>query len=150
VQAAINSNLGYFLTMENTVPSPLAGTLGADPLNYIGQSLYLADPFLLANIDEFRIYSGAMSAAQVAADHVLGPNQLIGTGTSVKLTATKSGGNIVLKWPTSSALVTVLSSTSLSGPWATFSSNGLTTDGSGNYQLTVPATGTIRFFRLLE
>jgi hypothetical protein len=150
VQAAINSNLGYFLTMENTVPSPLAGTLGADPLNYIGQSLYVADPFLQANVDEVRIYSGAMGAAQVAADHALGPNQLIGVGTSVKLSASKSGSSIILKWPTSSALVTVLSATSLSGPWTTFNSSGLTTDGSGNYQLTVPANNTVRFFRLLE
>ena len=56
-----------------------------DLLNYIGQSLYTDDPGLLANIDEFRIYNGPLTAAQIAADNALGPNQLRGTSTSVNL-----------------------------------------------------------------
>jgi hypothetical protein len=136
-------------TYTNT--SILNFTLGADPANTIGESLYSGDPGLLANVDEFRIYTNALTPAQIAADNALGPNQLIGTSTSVRLTASLSGTNAVLKWPTTSALLTVQTSSSLGAGavWTTVA-NPLTTDGSGNYQMTVPATGTAQFFRLQE
>ena len=57
----------------------LAYQIGADPVNYLGASLYGADPGLNGSIDEFRIYNGQLTAAQVAADNALGPNQLRGT-----------------------------------------------------------------------
>jgi hypothetical protein len=131
--------------------SILAFTLGGDTNNYIGQSLYAADPGLLANIDEFRIYNTALTAGQIAADHALGPNQLIGTSTSVNLSSSVVGNNIVLKWPTTSALVTVMSSSTLgaSAAWTPVAVP-LTTDGSGNYQVTVPVTGSAQFFRLQQ
>jgi hypothetical protein len=116
--------------------------------NYIGQSLYTGDPGLLANIDEFRIYNGPLTAAQVAADNALGPNQLRGTSTSVSLSAARSGGNVVLSWPTTSALVTLMSSPTLgsSAVWTSVNTSSLVVVG-GKYQITVPATGTA-FFRL--
>ena len=133
--------------------------LAADPLNYIGQSLYagnpnaipvvLPDPGLLANVDEFRIYTNALTAAQVAADHVLGPNQFIGTSKNVRLSASLSGGHPLIKWPTSSALVSLMSSPALgtNAVWTAVNGN-LGTDGNGNYQMTVPATASAQFFRL--
>jgi hypothetical protein len=131
--------------------SILAFTLGADTNNYIGQSLYAADPGLLANIDEFRIYNTALTPGQIAADHALGANQMIGTSTSVSLTASLVSTNIVLKWPTTSALVTVQTSSSLgAGAVWTPVTSPLATDGSGNYQMTVPASGTAQFFRLQQ
>jgi Concanavalin A-like lectin/glucanases superfamily len=131
--------------------SILANNLGADPLNYIGQSLYTTDLGLLANVDEFRIYTNALTAAQIAADHALGPNQFIGTSLSVSLTASSSGGNAIIKWPTTSALVALLSSPTLgTGAVWTPVAGTLTTDGSGHYQMTVPATGNARFFRLSQ
>ena len=151
VLAASDVNQAYYLAYENTTASPLASTLGADPNNYIGQSLYTTDPGLLATIDEFRIYNGALSAAQVAADYALGPNALLGSSTSVKLSAKVSGSNMVLKWPTSSALVTLMASSSLgpSASWSQVATGGsLTTDGSGNYQISIPLSGSKRFFRL--
>lgn len=134
-------------TYTNT--SILNFTLGADPYAFIGESLYSTDPGMLANVDEFRIYNSALSPGQVAADYALGPNQLIGTSTSVRLTASLASTNIVLKWPTTSALVTVQTSSSLGAGavWTPVSST-MTTDGSGNYQMTVPASGTAQFFRL--
>jgi hypothetical protein len=128
--------------------SILAYTLGTDPTNYIGQSLYTGDPGLLANIDEFRIYKGPLTAGQVAADKALGPNQIMGTSTNVSLHATFSGGNMMLSWPTTSALVDLMSSPVL-GPgavWTPVNTSSLTVVG-GNYQLAVPATGA-RFYRL--
>jgi hypothetical protein len=127
--------------------SILSYTLGTDPNNYIGQSLYTGDPGMLANISEFRIYTNALTAAQIAATQVLGPNQLLGTSVNTSLSASASGGNVILKWPTTSALVTLLSSPTLgaSAVWTSVAAP-LTVVG-GNYQVTVPASGTL-FFRL--
>jgi hypothetical protein len=41
---------------------------------FIGRSVYDADPYLQASIDEFRIYSGALTPAQVALTHKGGPS----------------------------------------------------------------------------
>jgi Bacterial Ig-like domain (group 2) len=171
----INGALAVTQTMFNNLLDPvayagptynsgsiLAYTLGADPLNYIGQSLYAGnpnvtppvapDPGLLANIDEFRIYSNALTPAQIAADHALGPNQFIGTGTVVSLTPSQSGGNLVLKWPTSSALVALVSSPTLGvgAVWSQVNMGALTTDGAGHYQISIPATGSAQFYRLQQ
>ncbi len=128
--------------------SILKYTLGTDDVNYIGHSLYNADPTLNGSIDEFRIYNGPLTAAQIAADHALGPNQFIGTSTNVALHASRSGGNLVLTWPTSSAMVTLVSSPKLgSGAVWTAVPNALAVSG-GNYQVTLPATATTAFFRL--
>jgi len=54
--------------------SILAYTLGADNLNYIGQSLFSTNQTLNASIDEFRIYDGPLSRAQVMASYQAGPN----------------------------------------------------------------------------
>ena len=139
--------------------------LGNDPVNYIGQSLYnpalyspnpatgLGDPGLLANVTEFRIYNGPLTPTQIAADYALGPDQLIGTSTSVSLSASVSGGNVILKWPTTSALVTLLSSPTLgSGAvWTRVNTaNGALTVGGSNYQVTVPDNGVAQFFRLQQ
>jgi hypothetical protein len=131
-----------------TNASLLPYTLAADPLNYIGKSLYNADPGLLGSINEFRIYNGALSAGNIAADNALGPNQLVGTSTTVSLSAVSAGGgNVTISWPTSSALVNLLSSPTLgtSAVWTPV--NGTLTVSAGRYQITVPATGN-QFFRL--
>ena len=120
---------GVLAAINNSVTHALAATLGSDPLNALGVSLYAADPFLTGSIDELRIYNGPLSAAQIAADHALGPNQLIGTTMNVSLSASLSGGNVVLKWPTTSALVDVISSPVL-GPGASWTAvNGPLTAG---------------------
>lgn len=134
--------------------SVLTYTLGADPNNYLGHSLYVADPGFMGSIDECRIYNGPLTASQVAADNALGPNQLRGASLApVSLGAVRSGGNVVLTWPTTSALVTIQASPVL-GPSATWTavtvpSGALTTSG-GNYQLTLPISGTAQFYRLSE
>jgi hypothetical protein len=122
--------------------------LVGNPFNYIGKSLYNADPTLNATVDEVRIYKGPLTAFQVAADHALGPSQLIGSSTNVTLSASGSGASVVIKWSTTSALVDLMSSPVL-GPgavWTPVNTSGLTVVG-GKYVLTVPATGNM-FYRL--
>jgi hypothetical protein len=41
--------------------------LGNTPNNYIGRSQYSADPYLDGDIDEFRVYSRALSATEIQA-----------------------------------------------------------------------------------
>ena len=121
----------------------------ADPDNFIGRDDYDNDPFLNGSIAEFRIYNTALTAAQVSADHVLGPNAVIGSNTHVSLTSSLDGlGNILLSWPTTSAYVTLVSTTSLPGDcWAPVSNGTLAIVG-GNYVETVPITGSSQFFGL--
>ena len=132
--------------------SILAYTIGANSVNYIGQSLYNVDLGMLANIKEFRIYNGAITPSQIAADNALGPNQLIGTNTApAKLAVKSSSSNVVFSWPTTSAEVTLLASPTLGSgaTWIPVSiPDGAMTTSGGNYQLTLPVSGSTEFFRL--
>jgi hypothetical protein len=63
------------------------------PTNYVflGRSFYDPDPYLQASIDEFRIYSGALTPAQVALTQKNGPNSTsldVGALSSVVVLAT--------------------------------------------------------------
>jgi hypothetical protein len=66
--------------------------------NFIAKSVYTGDPHPDVNLYEFRIYNGALSAADVAQNQTLGPSVLpvAAPGLSAVLA---SGGNIVLTWP---------------------------------------------------
>ena len=145
---------GVLAANNPNASNPLSATLGADPLNYLGQSLYFTDPFLKASIDEFRIYNGPLTAGQIAADNVLGPNQLRGTSLApVTLNVTRSGSNLVFSWPTTSALV-VLRSSPVVGPNAVWTPvavpSGAMTTSAGNYQLILPMNATVQFYRLSQ
>jgi len=141
---------GVLAAINNSVTHPLASTLGSDPYNYLGLSLYAADPFLTGSIDEFRIYDGPLTAAQIRATQALGPNQLIGTSMNVSLSASLSGGNLVITWPTASALVDLMSSPTLGSGAAWTSVAGALTVVGGNYQMTIPSTSSAQFFRLQQ
>jgi hypothetical protein len=92
--------------------------------NYICHSLYTGDPHEDLNVLEFRIYNGALSAADVAKSQTLGPSQLLTAssgGTGPTLSASISGGNIVITWPVSGSTGYQLYQSSTIGPnaiWA--------------------------------
>jgi hypothetical protein len=141
VLAAINSSITILLT---------DATSTGDPYNYIGHSLYVADPYLLVSMDEFRIYRGPLTAGQIQADAALGPNQLRGTSPTATLTATGSIANLQLQWSTNSALVNLMSSPTL-GAGANWSPvNTPLTIVGGNYQAIVPTSAGSQFFRLQQ
>ncbi len=56
----------------------LAGSLSAlqDVNNWLGRSLYAADPFFFGSLIEFRIYDQALSAAQINTSFQAGPGAL--------------------------------------------------------------------------
>ena len=81
-----------------------------DDLCWIGRSLFAADPFLLANIDEFRIYNGALNSNSIWQSQLQGAaiilndgpvqitNQPASTTTAPGLSVTFSG-LAVGHWP---------------------------------------------------
>jgi len=145
---------GVLAAINNNVSNPLGATLGNDPLNYLGASLYANDPGLTASIDEFRIYNGALTAGQILADYALGPNQLVGTNKIVSLSAKVSGDPaVVLSWPTNAALVAVMGTPSLGSgaAWSAVTGYSLAIVGT-NYQMTIPAAAVTgqRYFRLQQ
>lgn len=51
-----------------------------DQLSFIGRSLFAADPYLNASIDELRIFKGALSSITIKQSQDQGPNTLLADG----------------------------------------------------------------------
>jgi Concanavalin A-like lectin/glucanases superfamily len=79
---AIYTN-GVLVSENNTVTTPLSAA--SSLLNYIGRSLYTPDPNLAANgnvdLNEFRIWNGALNSLQVAGCDIAGPDT-VGSATN--------------------------------------------------------------------
>jgi len=122
--------------------------LGNTSNNYIGKSQW-PDPYFNGLIDEFRIYSVALSSAEVAATAALGPDQLLSTNSPIVGLST-SGTNLLMSWAGGSAGFTLQSSTNLaSGNWTTVTSPVPQIVGT-NWQITLPPTNGMQFFRLTK
>jgi hypothetical protein len=124
--------------------------LGSTGNNYLGKSQY-ADPYLNGLIDEFRIYSVALSPAEIAATYALGSNQLLSTN-SPTITFSMSANNPTLSWPLDSAGFTVQSRTNLIlGNWVNVTLPTPQIVG-GQWQVTLPVTASTpsTFYRLLK
>lgn len=78
---------GVLAGINTNITIPLSNV--SDALGFIGQSIYDGDPYLLGSVDEFRVYHGPLSAAQVAISAAAGPNNVVndpGALQSVSLT----------------------------------------------------------------
>lgn len=118
-----------------------------DVNNYLGRSNW-RDPLLNASYDEFRIYNGALTDAQIAASFAAGPDNLPSTNAPVQVTVQRSGTNLVISWPASETGFSVEASTQI-GPQASWAPANVTTNEvGGRIQATIPITDTTRFFRL--
>lgn len=151
VAVTLNGNTGILYLNGIPVGTNSAVTLrpwslGSTANNYLGKSQY-SDPYLNGILDEFRIYNVALSSAEIAATYTLGPNQLLSTN-SPTVAFSMSGQNLTVSWPLVSASFSLQSSTTLTaGHWVTVSSPAPQIAGT-NYQIALPATNAIRFFRL--
>jgi hypothetical protein len=121
---------------------------------WLGKSLYAGDAGLAGSIDEFRVYAGAMTAAQIAADFTAGPDKVVlpppvqGV-TRPTLSATKSGTSLVLTWPLSATGFNLQSTTSL-GSGVNWGAAGTAVQTNGVNQVIVPITGQTAFYRLVQ
>jgi hypothetical protein len=157
IAGVVNPAAGYVAIYTNGV---LAGTnsSGTYTLNsvinkysFINRSLYTGDPYVNLTLNEFRIYNVALSSAEIAATHALGPNQLLNTDSPpVGMAVTAS--NLTLTWPLASAGFTLQSRTNLVlGNWVNVASPTPQIVG-GQWQITLPRSGNVgsTFYRLVK
>jgi endoglucanase len=124
--------------------------LGATTHNYLGRSQYPADPYLDGALDEFRIYDAALTAADIAATHALGVNQLL-SAEPPELTFARTPENPSVEWPLACAGYTLQSTTNpVAAAWADLLSPAPQI-AEGQWRVTPPYTGaSAAFFRLVK
>jgi hypothetical protein len=105
-------------------------------------------PYLNANVDEVRIYDGALNTNAIAATQLLGPNTLL--SNTATLSALSSAGSLTLVWPIVNGGFTLESSAVLgaNAVWTTVP--GTKTVVGTNYELTVSSTNAAAFYRLRQ
>jgi hypothetical protein len=132
------------LVGQNPAPS-LPVTANVDTNSFIGKSMFNADPYLSGTVDEFRIYQGALTPAEVANHYASGPNSL---PTPAPTLGIKLGqGVVTISWPTNgTAAYTLVSSASLTGGWVPFT--GTVTTQNGQNLATDTIGSAPRFYRL--
>jgi hypothetical protein len=113
--------------------------------SFLGRSLWSADAWLNAAIDEFRIYDGRLTADEIAADYAAGPDTLY---QKVLLTMTNASGGYTFNWPSYAPGFALQSSATLGNGAAWSPVSGTPAISNGWYWLTVSASGTNAFFRL--
>jgi arabinoxylan arabinofuranohydrolase len=155
VAVTLNGNVGTLYL--NGAPAATNGamnlrpaTLGTTPNNYLGRSQW-PDPYFNGSLDEFRIYSVALSASEIAATYALGPNDLLSTNTPA-LGVSVTPPNLTLTWPLASAGFTVQSRTNLTqGNWVNVPSPApQIVNGQWQVTLPPPADSEAQFYRLMK
>jgi hypothetical protein len=151
ITAVFNPPTGYMAIYLNgvlaganyNVTIPMSGVQAVR--NIIGADNW-PDPGMQGTIDEFRIYNGALTANEIAATQVLGPNQLL-SAASPALSTSASGGSLTLSWPVASAGYTVLTTTNLAaGNWVAAEVPPQIV--GSQWQVVLPITGNVQFYRL--
>jgi alpha-L-arabinofuranosidase len=137
---------GVLVSQNNAETVPFTSVNAA--INYIGRSLYGADSYFNFSVDEFRIYSGALNASQIAASQALGPDQLL-SAASPTVGISLAGGGVTLAWPLAAAGFNLESRTNLVlGAWAPAAL--VPQIVNGQWQAVVPVTGNAQYFRLQQ
>jgi hypothetical protein len=144
LQADNHTDRGALAGVNNFVTAPLSSV--SNVLSYIGRSLYSGDAYFNVTLDEFRIYDGALQPEDVAAAQVIGPNALL--TPAVSLSATLSGGDLILTWPVAGSGFTLESSPTL-GEDALWTPVPATPSVIGvSNRVSISPTDTALFFRL--
>lgn len=139
--------LGFYtngvLRSEKTTTVP-ALTSVSTAWSFIGRSLFSADAYLNATIDEFRIYDGRLSPEEIAVNYRFGPDAL---ALPVTLVQSNQPANVTLSWPAWAVGFAAESTTdSALASWAiTTPAPTLATD---RWSLSVTKTNVARMFRL--
>ncbi|NWF86174.1 MAG: Ig-like domain-containing protein [Bryobacteraceae bacterium] len=131
---------------SGTAATPLSSI--NDVNNWLGRSQW-PDGMFSGTYDEFRIWDGALSAEQLAANYAAGPNAIPEPTERPELTVSRSGTSVTIGWPTSATGFVLESSTSVGAgaSWTAVDTSGAVDQG-GQRRLTVTAEGTSRYYRL--
>lgn len=106
-----------------TFTPDLIGRLVNATNNYIGRSQWPGDPYLNGRVDDFRIYNGALSAAEIAALYALSP---VAPAAPASASATVVSANAInLTWAASATATgyIVQRSTNSGGPYVVLASS---------------------------
>ena len=132
---------------SGSAPLGLCGIV--DTNDWLGRSQFSQDPYFAGRYDEFRIYRGLLSDADVAADYAAGPNTV---GVDFVLHDFPSSNSLAITWGTTATNWFLESSPVLgSGAiWTPVPTNGPTAPvlQNGRYNVTVPISGDTSYFRL--
>ena len=127
-----------------TAVIPLSGIV--DTNNWLGRSQFALDPYFVGSYNEFRIYSGLLSDADVAADYAAGPDAV---GADYVLHNYPTTNALTITWGLSATNL-VLKSTPVLGAGAVWSPVTIPPVlQNGRYGVAVPPTNDAAFFRLL-
>jgi len=115
--------------------------------NWLGRSQWTRDPFFNGEYNEFRIWDGALSAADIANHNAAGPNQQF-VRVRPYVFIQRETSQIVVSWLTNYADGFTLQSSSNPGftSWSTVTNAPVVTNGS--YTVTLTPTSKSCFFRL--
>ncbi|HET7624136.1 MAG TPA: LamG-like jellyroll fold domain-containing protein [Verrucomicrobiae bacterium] len=122
--------------------------LGDTANNYLGRSQFSSDAYLNARLDEFRIYSIALSANEIAATYALGPDEILSTN-SPAITFSITSSNLTLTWPLASAGYTLESSTNLTS-WMKVTSAPRIIGGQWQVDFPESSGAGMTFYRLVK
>jgi hypothetical protein len=119
-------------------------SLVVDKFSFLGRSQW-ADPHFAGTIDEFRLYYGMLTPAQISASYAFGPDP-----ETLTVTHGPGAGQVTILWP--AGLVTegasLQVSSSLSSPnWGRAGTGSVV---NGYNQLTVNTGPTPGFYRLIK
>jgi hypothetical protein len=134
----------------NGLPAASATNINVDlslvqnAFSFLGRSQW-ADGHLVGSIDDFRLYYGVMTPAQVAASFSAGPDP-----DRLSIARGPIAGHVTISWPATLVTAGYSLQTSSSLSPANWVPAGVPTQVGGNYQVDVVAGGAPAFFRLIK
>ena len=109
--AAVGTNSSMFYTPD------MIGSLVNATNNFIGRSAFAADPYLNGKVDDFRIYNGVLSAAQITALFALTPAAPAAPSSSGASAVSASQINLVWSAVSAATNYIVQRATNSGGPY---------------------------------
>jgi Concanavalin A-like lectin/glucanases superfamily/Bacterial Ig-like domain (group 2) len=133
---------GQFV-LSGTITTPL--NLINDVNNWLGRSQYAADSTFGGVYNEFRIFEGTLTPAEVTASESLGANILPFPSMQV----VNAGGNVQLSWPGWAARYTTVQSSPTVGTGSVWTNENVTPVRNGDViSVTLPKSGQMKYYRL--
>jgi Glycosyl hydrolases family 43/Concanavalin A-like lectin/glucanases superfamily len=131
--------------LQSALTTPLPVLSGVSTAwSFIGRSLFSADAWLNATIDELRIYDGRLTPQEIAVNDQYGPNAL---ALPVTLVQSNSVAGLTLSWPSwAVGFVSQSATNPAGGVWTTLLQTP--TLAGNQWSLAVATTNSLNFYRL--
>ena len=111
--------------------------------SFIGRSLFSADAWLNATVDEFRIYDGRLTPAEIVADYKFGPDAL---ALPVTLVWSNAANGLTFSWPSWATGFALETTSVLGAGWTPAAQSPMLVND--RWQLRLSATNSQGFYRL--